>query len=94
MKEQGNTWLSMPLRMPWWGSILMAIAVYCGLKYGIPALHPVSPALQQFFQAAPSFAPILTIPWLLLAGKQLYDTDLPGDEEEIPAPKDQETKKE
>lgn len=77
----------LPFRWPWWGSILMATFVYCGLKYGLPALHPDHPALWRFVQAAPSFAPILTIPWLLLAAKQLYDSDAgpsPQQEQEPP----------
>jgi len=67
--------LYLPFRWPWWGSILMATFVYCGLKYGLPAVHLDHPALQHLAQAAPAFAPILTIPWLLLAAKQLYDTE-------------------
>ncbi len=70
---------SLPLRMPWWASILLAIAFYCALKYGIPRLYLTHPALEQLAQAAPNFAPILAIPWLLLAAKQLYDTDAPED---------------
>jgi hypothetical protein len=87
MKGQSNTWLTLPFRLPWWGSILVAIVVYCGLKYGIPRLQLVNPILQQLSQAAPSFAPILAIPWLLLAAKQLYDTDAgssPGEKQEPP----------
>ena len=87
MKGQSNTWLSLPFRLPWWGSILVAIVVYCGLKYGIPRLQVVNPILQQLSQAAPSFAPILAIPWLLLAAKQLYDSDAgpsPGEKQEPP----------
>ena len=75
MKGRNATWLSLPLRLPWWGSVLVATIVYCGLKYGIPELQTVTPALQPLAKAAPSFAPILAIPWLLLAAKQLYDTD-------------------
>lgn len=65
----------LPVAWPWWGSVVVATVSYCGLKYGITELHPDNPALQQIIQAAPSFAPILAIPWLLLAAKQLYDTD-------------------
>lgn len=81
MTRKGFACRSLPLRMPWWGSILLAIVVYCGLKYGVPELHLSHPALQQLAQAAPSFAPILAIPWLLLAGKQLYDSDMPEEKE-------------
>jgi len=76
-------------RLPWWGSILLAILVYCGLRYGVPELHPSNPTLQLLAQAAPSFAPILAIPWLLLAGKQLYDNDTP-EEKKIISEKDAE----
>jgi len=62
--------------MPWWGSVLLAIGSYCSLKYLVPELHPTNPALQKLAQAAPTFAPFTTIPFLLLAAKQLYDTDL------------------
>jgi hypothetical protein len=31
----------------------------------------------------PVAAPVLTIPFLLLAAKQLYDTDIPGRENDI-----------
>ncbi len=77
MTKKGLARPSLPYRMPWWASILMAIVFYCALKYGIPRLYLTHPALQQLAQAAPTFAPILAIPWLLLAAKQLYDTDAP-----------------
>lgn len=66
-----------PPRLPWWGSVLLAAGIYCVLKYGVPLLHPASPGLEKLVGAAPVFAPFLTIPWLLLAAKQLYDTEQP-----------------
>jgi hypothetical protein len=67
--------------MPWWVSVLLAVCCYCGLKYLVPDLHPASPFLQKLAEAAPAFAPIVTIPLLLLAAKQLYDTsDPPGND--------------
>lgn len=60
---------------PWWANIIVAIACYCTLKYLIPALHPKNPALLKFSEAAPAFAPLVAIPFLLLAAKRLYDTD-------------------
>lgn len=68
-------------RTPWWVSVLLAIVSYCALKYLIPELQPTSPTLKILFQAAPSFAPIVTIPFLLLAAKQLYDTDKPEEKD-------------
>lgn len=65
---------------PWWVSILAAIAVYCGLKYLLPGLHPKSEGLRIFFELGPTAAPVATIPFLLLAAKQLYDT-VPEEEE-------------
>ena len=64
-----------PARVPWWVSILMAIGSYCSLKFVVPGLHLTDPAWHKLSQAAPSFAPLVTIPFLLLAAKQLYDTD-------------------
>lgn len=68
-------------RTPWWVSVLLAILCYCTLKYLVPQLQPASPGLARLFQAAPSFAPIVTIPLLLLAAKQLYDTDTPKEKD-------------
>ncbi len=72
---------------PWWVSVMFAIGSYCSLKFVIPGLHPTNPALQKLAQAAPTFAPIITILFLLLAAKQLYDIDAAedaGDNEDAP----------
>ena len=76
-------------RTPWWVSILSAIAIYCTLKYILPGLKPSNQILQDLFQMGPTAAPVMTIPFLLLAAKQLYDGDVSdedgedlGDEEE------------
>jgi hypothetical protein len=71
-----------PRRIPWWASALLATAVYCGLTYGAPTMHSANPLLQQLIEAAPFFAPILTIPLLLLSAKQLYDGDPPATPED------------
>ena len=76
MTRKGFACCSLPLRMPWWGSVLLSIFFYCGLKYGFPELQLADPGMQKLAQAAPSFAPILAIPFLLLAAKQLYETDI------------------
>ncbi len=69
-------------RFPWWVSVLLAIGSYCSLKFVIPGLQPTNPALLKLAQAAPSFAPIITILFLLLAAKQLYDIDAAEDTED------------
>lgn len=63
-------------RIPWWVNVLLAIGSYCTLKYVIPELHLTHPTWQKLAQAAPTFAPLTTIPFLLLAAKQLYDVDI------------------
>lgn len=80
-KIENNTKSNPKRRIPWWFSILLAIATYCTLKYLLPELEPVSEKLRNLFQLGPVAAPVMTIPFLLLAAKQLYDTDLPSDEE-------------
>ena len=55
---------------PWWGSVLLAILAYCGLKYGVRELLPPGHRLIGLFQL---FAPLAAMAFLLLAGKQLYD---------------------
>ncbi len=68
---------------PWWLSILAAIIVYSVLKYLVPNLFLENPEMQQLSQLAPQLAPVLTIPFLLLGAKQLYDGVTPDKEEEI-----------
>jgi len=67
-------------RFPWWGTIILAIVAYCALKYGAPMLTTGNPQLDAFLQKAPMLAPIVTIPLLLLAAKQLYDIPPEPDE--------------
>jgi hypothetical protein len=64
-----------PYRIPWWGNVLLAVGGYCSLKFVIPELHFTHPTLQSLAQAAPTFAPLVAILFLLLAAKQLYDVD-------------------
>jgi hypothetical protein len=40
--------------------------------------------LQKLAQAAPAFAPLSTIPFLLLAAKQLYDVDVADEGDDKP----------
>lgn len=79
MKEQRPAKSGFAIRTSWWVSVLLAVICYCTLKYLVPQLQPTSPTMAKLIQAAPSFAPIVTIPLLLLAAKQLYDTDEPKD---------------
>lgn len=67
------------LHTRWWVSVLLAIVCYSTLKYLVPELQSANPTLEKLIEAAPYFAPIVTIPLLLLAAKQLYDTDRPGE---------------
>ncbi len=73
-----------PVHFPWWISVLFAIGSYYLLKYVVPNLTPGNTTLQKLVQAAPAFAPLATIPFLLLAAKQLYDTDIKKEEPEQP----------
>ena len=75
--------------IPWWVSVIGAIVTYCVLKYVLPELDPATQTLQELFQLGPAAAPVLTIPFLLLAAKQLYDNDLPV--KDIPEEKTDET---
>ena len=70
--------------LPWWVNILLAIGSYCSLKYLVPELQFTDPLWQKLSHAAPSFAPLVTIPFLLLAAKQLYDTDTGQEENNTP----------
>ena len=58
---------------PWWASILIAILLYCAFSYLAPCIHPASETLARLLAAAPRFAPIVTIPFLLLGATRLYD---------------------
>ena len=53
----------MKTNWPWWLSLLLAVIVYPALKYGL-AGSPLA-----------KLAPLVTIGFLLLAAKQLYDGD-------------------
>ena len=59
------------LRIPWWGSILLAIISYYCLKYLAPQLQFTSKTLQNLAVAAPGLAPIAAVVFLLLAGISL-----------------------
>lgn len=73
-------------RLPWWGSVLLAVAVYCGLKYGLPSLLPDDHRLLGLLEL---LAPLAAMALLLFAGKQLYDhPPISGDADREPSPDD------
>jgi hypothetical protein len=72
-------------RIPWWVNVLLAIGSYCTLKYVVPEIHLTHPTWQNLAQAAPTFAPLTTIPFLLLAAKQLYDVDIENVPDDSPS---------
>jgi hypothetical protein len=69
------------LSIPWWTTVLMALACYALLKYFIPTLQSENIKIQGLIKAAPTFAPLVAIPFLLLAAKQLYDV-APADKQD------------
>lgn len=77
MKDKDSMKNSAPRPFPWWLSLLIAIGSYCTLKYILPTIQTTHPVLQHLTKAAPILAPIIAILFLLLAAKQLYDSDLP-----------------
>lgn len=81
MRDAPTTGDRKTYRFPWWGSVLLATVCYGVLKYLVPQFQPASPALAKLVHAAPFFAPIVAIPLLLLAAKQLYDSGTPEDED-------------
>lgn len=60
------------IRFPWWGSVILAIIGYIGLKYGVVYLLEPENRLSGLL---PQFAPVVAMGLLLLAAKQLYDND-------------------
>lgn len=60
----------------------MAVVCYTLFKYFIPTLQSENPTFQGIIAASPTFAPLVAIPFLLLAAKQLYDVDLPEEKDE------------
>ncbi len=72
-------------RFPWWGSVLLSIAAYYGLKYGIPKFADLSSSTSEFLAL---LAPLTAMGFLLLAGKQLYN-GVP--EQDARAPEDDKT---
>ncbi len=71
-------------RLPWWVSVFLAIGCYCSLKFVVPSLQLTNPTWQKMAQAAPTFAPLVTIPFLLLAAKQLYDVNVDDEDDNKP----------
>jgi hypothetical protein len=74
--------------MPWWLSVVLAIASYLALKYLAPTLA-VSAGFGHLAGMLPQGAPIAAMGFLLLAAIQLYDGDdvpeePPEDEDDRP----------
>ena len=85
MKDQKKVRLS-PSRpahlLPWWLFVMLAVGSYTMFKYVLPELHSANPTLQQSLKMAPTFAPLASILFLLLAAKRLYDNDHDNDDKD------------
>lgn len=75
-------------RFPWWGSVIVAIGCYYLFKYGLADLYGTGETAD-FFKL---LAPLVAMGFLLLAAKQLYDTDHDWEEDAEEADADQEDK--
>jgi hypothetical protein len=73
--------------MPWWLSVVLAIASYLALKYLAPTLA-VSAGFGHLAGMLPQGAPIAAMGFLLLAAIQLYDGDDVPPEDEDDRPED------
>jgi len=49
------------LRWPWWFDVVLAAAVYFGLKYWVPTLHFQNVQLHRFVHALPQFAELFAL---------------------------------
>ncbi|MBM9519298.1 hypothetical protein JWG39_05610 [Desulforhopalus vacuolatus] len=61
------------MKFPWWLSILIGAAFYGLCTWLLPNMETQNAGLNRFFAAAPDLAPVLSIPFLLLGAKLLYD---------------------
>lgn len=61
--------------IPWWLSVIMAIASYLSLKHLAPNLASVSPIFAPLATMLPKMAPLAAIGFLLLAAVLLCDED-------------------
>jgi hypothetical protein len=61
-----------PQWIPWWVYIIIAVVVYIGLTYVVPALPAENHQINTWLHLAPKLAPIITIAFLLLGAKALY----------------------
>lgn len=67
------------IRLPWWGSVIIAALGYIALKYGaVQLLEPEN----RLSGLLPQFAPVFAMGFLLLAAKQLYDDPDKGDDDQ------------
>jgi hypothetical protein len=72
MADINSTQATHPQCIPWWIYILIAAVVYIGLTYLVPALPAENRRITALLHAAPKLAPIITIAFLLLGAKALY----------------------
>lgn len=61
------------LRVPWWIYVLLAALVYSLMKYAAPLIQSESAVLMSFARGAPTFAPLVSMVFLLLAPIVLYE---------------------
>ena len=59
--------------IPWWAYVSIAAILYIALKYLAPAVPTEIPWIRILLQAGPLLAPIVSIGFLLLGAKALYD---------------------
>lgn len=68
---------------PWWVSLVLGSIIYIVCKYVLPTFDNSPEPLRTFSRIGSQIAPVLTIPFLLLAARQLYD-NIPPNEESNP----------
>jgi hypothetical protein len=49
------------MRLPWWFDLILAAAVYFGLKYWVPSLHFKNAQVHRFVRALPQFAELFAL---------------------------------
>jgi restriction system protein len=79
MRRRKETWMDMVLEFPWWVTVIVSIAVFLSLKFGIPTLEFTNPFFKGIPKASPVFAPYAAGFLLLLAAKSAYESWRRGD---------------
>lgn len=49
------------MRLPWWFDLILAAAVYYGLKYWVPTLHFQNAQVHRFVYNLPQFAELFAL---------------------------------